>query len=285
MTRNARDPKLAVITGAGSGIGWAASKKFAAAGYRVIGTARTPQKAVHLKTEFETIGSPIDTLSADLSNAAEVDRFIEEVLQSGPIDVFVNNAGVSAVGAVEQTDEDTTKALFDINVLAPLRIVRGIGPSMRARGSGTIINVSSMAGRVAQPFNGLYSASKFALEGLTEQLYFELKPFGIRVASVLPGRIDTPIKGKRLLHSAFEIDGEYGPAFASWKSSYEGGRFGGAGEPVEIVADTIFEAATTDHPKLRWPVGPDANAVDAALRKMTFEEYETSMRAALSWND
>jgi NAD(P)-dependent dehydrogenase (short-subunit alcohol dehydrogenase family) len=167
------------VTGASSGIGAACAVRLAADGYRVFGTSRR---------EPTDPPEAIEWLRLDVCDAESVTRGVQQLLgAAGRIDVLVNNAGIGLAGAVEDTTpEDLTKQL-DTNLLGPLRLVRAVAPRMRAQGHGRIIQISSLAGRIGVPFQGAYAASKFALEGLSEALALELRPFGVDVVLVQPG--------------------------------------------------------------------------------------------------
>ncbi len=271
------------VTGAGSGIGFETARQFALQGKRTIGAVRNAQSAEILEERFKTEGLEIETVHADLAKAEEVESMVQEILSRGPIDALINNAGVAAIGSVENSDDLTTTQLFEINVFSPLRLIRHVVPEMRARRAGTIVNISSMAGEMSQPFEGLYGATKRALEGLTEQLYYELKPFDIRVISIQPGRINTPIREKLLTNGRFDPDGPYSQGWDAWQRAYEMGDLGGEGAPPELVVETIMQALNTDKARLRWPVGDDAQLASQAIHSSTFEEFEVLLRTTLGW--
>jgi len=272
-----------LVTGAGAGIGLETARLFAAHGHRVIGTTRNEKSAEQLKARFASEGHLIETLSADLTDAFETGRLVEQALALGDIDIVINNAGVGAVGSIEETDDESTDDLFAINFHAPIRLVRGFAAGMRQRHHGAIINVSSMAGKMAQPFEGLYSASKHALEAMTEQLYYELKPFGIRVASIQPGRVETDIRSKLVHHKNFLASDAYSSAWTTWQAANEAAHGKRAATSVQQVAEVIYEAATTQTPRLRWLVGDDAELVASALASGSFEDFEGLLRTSMGW--
>jgi NAD(P)-dependent dehydrogenase (short-subunit alcohol dehydrogenase family) len=157
------DQKIVLITGASSGIGRATAELLASRGYRVFGTARDPDTVAPVRG--------VELLPLDVRDDASVASSVEAVLgQTGRIDVLVNNAGYSVVGAIEETSASEAQALFDTNVFGVLRMVRAVLPAMRRQGSGTIVNTSSVLGFLPAPFMGLYASSKHALEGLSESL-------------------------------------------------------------------------------------------------------------------
>jgi NAD(P)-dependent dehydrogenase (short-subunit alcohol dehydrogenase family) len=171
---------VVLVTGASSGIGLATAVAFARRGDRVFGTVRDGRGRETLQH-----ASPVD---------------------GGRIDVLVDNAGISAVGAVETTPDDLWHDLIDINLLGVVRMCRAVLPVMRARGSGTIVNVTPASGRASAAFGGAYSATKFAVEGLSESLLFEVEPFGVRVVVVEPGQVDPAIFGKMAADPSARLD-------------------------------------------------------------------------------
>jgi NAD(P)-dependent dehydrogenase (short-subunit alcohol dehydrogenase family) len=177
--------KVILITGASSGIGLASAKLLAERGHTVFGTSRTPER--RQVEGFELV--QLDVRS-DESVSACVQTVIE---RAGRIDVVVNNAGHGMVGFLEEVTLDDAKAIFETNFFGAVRMVNTVLPHMRTRGSGQIINVSSLAGLIGLPSEGMYAATKFALEGYTETLWYELKRLNIRVSLLEPGDYNTPI--------------------------------------------------------------------------------------------
>ena len=171
--------KVVLITGVSSGIGRATAELLARKGYKVFGGVRSPEKARAIKD--------VTFVPIDVRDEASVKTGVETVLQrAGRIDVLINNAGYSIVGAVEETSPEEARALFDTNVFGVLRMSQAVLPAMRAQGSGRIINISSVLGFLPAPFMGLYAASKHAVEGLSESLDHEVRNFGIRVVLIQP---------------------------------------------------------------------------------------------------
>lgn len=189
-----RDSKVIVVTGASSGFGKASVDYLAGCGHRVYGTSRQADyPASRPTTRFPKI------IPMDVCEAASVDSAVEFVLQcEGRLDVLINNAGFALAGAIEQTAIDEAKMQFDTNFFGVHRVCRSVLPIMRAQGSGLIVNIGSMAGLVAVPFQGFYCASKYALEALTEALRMEAKTFGVQVTLVDPGDFKTGITANRV---------------------------------------------------------------------------------------
>lgn len=179
-----------LITGASSGIGAATAELLAQHGYRVFGTTRRP--AALAKKAGEAGAADIRFIEMDVTDEESVNRGVQQVLkEAGQIDVLINNAGFGIYGSVEEVPIAMAKSQFETNVFGTLRVIQAVLPGMRARGSGTIINISSLAGKIVIPFQAHYSASKHAIEALTEALKQEVRPFGIKVVAIEPGDINT----------------------------------------------------------------------------------------------
>lgn len=257
---------VVLITGCSSGIGRAVALRFAAAGFRVYASMRRPEAAEALRDEAARNGWAIITPVLDVNDDVSVKRAVDALLvdTGGRIDVLVNNAGYYLYGPVEETSPDELRAQFETNVIGVLRVTRAVLPAMRARGTGSIVNISSISGRVALPVVGPYQASKWALEALTESLRFELRPFGIRVTAVEPGPFKTDLHTKELrARDSERADSPYAPLVARYQAELNRMRRA----DLEAVVDVIHRAATHPHPKLRWPVGPNAFS-GAVLRRL-----------------
>ena len=191
----------------------------------------------------------------------------------------MNNAGISVGGPVESVPIDQAQAVFDTNVWGAARMVQALAPGMRARSRGAIVNVTSLAGRAVAPLNGYYSASKWALEALSEAVESELRHWGIRVIVIEPGFIDTPILQKE--NDFGMVEAPYDELARIWEAA--SAKLGG-GEPLpgpELVAGAIADALEADAPVLRHPVGADAEMVVAARDSMGYEQFISTMREML----
>jgi NAD(P)-dependent dehydrogenase (short-subunit alcohol dehydrogenase family) len=265
--------KTALITGCSQGgIGYALAKQLAGKGYGVYATVRTAAKAGDLaSTENVTV------LELDVRDEASVKAALAA---TGNIDVLVNNAGFEVWGPLEEMTVDDIKDQFETNVYGPFRLILGVLPAWRNRGSGVIVNVSSVAGRVSAPLNGLYSASKFALEALSETLHYELGHFGIRIHIIEPGGVETPFgSNRRLVGAAAGRESPYSPLITEWEQA--GARLNPAGATKpEAVAEVILDAIENGE-KLRYPATQDANFVFTARKAMTDEQFESAMRQQL----
>ena len=184
--------KSVIITGANRGIGLETAIAFARAGYQVFATMRNPDKAIELKNKIASESLTIAISVMDVDTDESVNRAMDTILElNGPVDVLVNNAGIERQGSVEEMELADFKSVMETNYFGVLRCTKKVLPSMRERRSGCIINISSVAGRVANSPLGAYMATKFALEAISESLAGEVKPYNIHVAIVEPGIIST----------------------------------------------------------------------------------------------
>jgi len=244
------DQKVVLITGASSGVGQSTARLLSQNGYRVFGTSRNPSGAKAIPT--------VQMLALDVRADASVSACVAAVLgQAGRLDVLVNNAAYELAGALEETSLEEAKAQFETNFFGVVRMVRAVLPSMRGQKQGRIVNVSSLSGVSSIPFMGIYSASKFALEGYTEALRMELKPFDIHVSLTEAGFLKTPMMDKRQV-SAGRLK-EYDPwrqrAFAAIREQEE------KSSGPELVAQTLLEIISSPAPRLRYLIGPQAKFV------------------------
>jgi len=239
-----------LITGTSKGIGYEATVLLARAGHEVLATMRNPGASDLEKVTTEA-KLPVTVLSMDVDDESSVEAVFGKLGDS--IDVLVNNAGIFSIEAVEDESLDQYRRVMETNYFGAVRCVKQVLPSMRKRGSGCIINVTSIAGRVAFFASSAYSASKFALEAFTESLAQEVHGHGIKVALVEPGIIDTPMATTSL------------PQYEK-NTIYPHGRrlhafFNNPDKPEaspNLVCETIRHVIENDDPRLRFPVGPDA---------------------------
>jgi NAD(P)-dependent dehydrogenase (short-subunit alcohol dehydrogenase family) len=258
----------ALITGCSTGIGRATALELAKRGYDVVATARRPDTIDDLDVA--------QRLALDVTSDASV---AAAIAATGEIDVLVNNAGIAMGGPIEKAPLDRARALFETNVWGAMRMIQAIAPSMRTRSGGAIVNVTSVAGRVVGPLNGVYSASKFALEALTEGLALELNHWGIRVLAIEPGYIETAIGDNS---SDYGHDTPpYDELARIWEQSQA--RLQGDGEPQgpELVAAAIADALEADDPPLRHPVGADAALIIGTRDSMPYEQFLATMKEFL----
>ncbi|MRV72026.1 SDR family NAD(P)-dependent oxidoreductase [Duganella sp. FT92W] len=257
---------VVVITGVSSGIGRAAAEKFAARGCQVFGTVRSIANTSPLPG--------VTLIEMDVRDEASVRHGIDLVIgQAGRIDVLVNNAGTNLVGAVEETTTYEAASLFDTNVLSILRTTQAALPHMRAQGRGRIVNVSSVLGFLPAPYMGLYSASKHAVEGLSESLDHEVRQFGIRVTLVAPSFTRTNLDANSpQAHSRIpDYDRERDLAARTVANTVS------AAPAPSGVADTIVEAALGAWRMRRAPAG-EASLLSKLRRFMPAGPVDSSLR-------
>jgi NAD(P)-dependent dehydrogenase (short-subunit alcohol dehydrogenase family) len=271
---------VVLITGCSSGIGFLTAVRFARAGYRVFASMRDPARGAALVQQAAQEGWWMRTPALDVTQDESVATAVAAMLKEtdGRIDVLVNNAGYLVIGPVEESTPDELSAQLDTNVVGVLRTLRAVLPAMRAQGRGAVVNISSVLGRVALPANGIYQASKWALEALTETLRYELRPFGIRVICVEPGPFKTEIRHNQVRTGpATAQDSPYRWLVDRYLAS--SGRLR-RGKP-EKVAEVIFRAATAAHPRLRWSVGATAMLSSNLRRLIPDRLYELVVRRML----
>jgi len=261
-----------LITGSSTGIGMATAVYLSGKGHRVYASMRNTDRSGELRTAAVKSGCQVEILQLDVNDEQSVAKAVAQILErEGRIDVLVNNAGIAPLGPLEEVDDATVKNVFDTNVFGLLRCIRAVLPSMRKQRGGSIINIGSVAGNIATSCSGVYSATKFALEGLSESLAQEVKPFGIHVALIKPGFILTPIIGKALEALPSPEKSAYPAAVKISNALLKSAKT--TGGPPEMVALTIEEAMMDRTSRLRYPVGVPARAVLAARAAMSEQEW------------
>ncbi|MEM9068376.1 MAG: SDR family oxidoreductase [Myxococcota bacterium] len=241
-----------LITGASSGIGKTTAKYFQERGWNVVATMRTPAK----ETELTALDNVLVT-RLDVQDEASIAAAVEEALgRFGTIDVLLNNAGYGAYGVLEATPMEKIRRQFDVNVIGLLATTRAVVPHFRSRGAGVVVNISSIGGKMAFPLGSLYHGSKFAVEGLSEALSFEMAEIGVKVKIVEPGMIKTDFGGRSFDFNNDESLAEYQPLVGKLMAAM--GPLGENGSEPEVVAEVIFQAATDGTDQLRYTAGPDA---------------------------
>jgi NAD(P)-dependent dehydrogenase (short-subunit alcohol dehydrogenase family) len=244
--------KTVFITGASTGIGKATALLFQRQGWNVVATMRSPEKA----TDLASLNN-VACLRLDVTDAASIQLAVQTALaQFGAIDVLVNNAGYGLVGAFEASERSQIERQFATNVFGLMEVTRAVLPHFRERKQGAIVNVSSMGGRLTFPLYSLYHSTKWAVEGFSESLQYELKPFRIKVKLIEPGAIKTDFYDRSA--DIMSRDGltAYDRFIAIVLPKTE--KAGKDGSPPETVAQTIYKASTDDSWKLRYPTGKNA---------------------------
>ena len=247
--------KTIFITGASTGLGRATALLFAEKGWKVFATMRNPGA----ETELTQVGG-ITLLTLDVTKPDQIKAAAAAALAAGPVDVLFNNAGYGLAGAFEGATDEQLVDELNTNLLGVMRVTQAFLAAMRERKSGTIITTTSIGGLVAFPFNSVYHATKWGLEGWSESLDHELSPFGIRVRTVAPGNIHTDFAGRSLVmtpHSA------YMEAIGKTMAAFQDPERRSLGSSAEQIADVVYEAATSDADQVTFVAGSDAQATYA----------------------
>lgn len=252
-----KQPQVILVTGASSGFGKVIAAQLAGQGHTVYGTSR---KAISDAADFRM-------LQLDITDSSSVSRVISTLLtEQGRIDVLINNAGMGVSGAIELTTEEEIHRQMNTNFMGTVRMCAAVLPLMREAGRGRIINISSIAGMLAVPFQAFYSASKFAIEGYSEALYQEVKPFGIQVCVVQPGDFQTGFTAQRQVSRPTLSHSHYGSYFAKAMQSVEHSENNGS--RPEILGKAICRLVNSSRPAFRVKVGPWEQVCFARLKPL-----------------
>lgn len=271
--------RVALVTGASSGIGAATARRLATLGYVVYGAARREERLESLVSA--SVRPLVMDVADDASRRAGIARIVAE---AGRIDVLVNNAGYGSYGAVEEVPAEEVRAQFDVNVFGAAELIKLVLPAMRAQGSGTIINITSMGGRLYTPFGGWYHATKYAMEALSDCLRLEVAPFGIDVVVIEPGAIRTAwgeIAGRRLREVS--TGGPYAARAEPTAAHLAAGSQPRTllASPPGVVADAIARALTSRRPRTRYPVGVGARPLIWFRRVLPDRVFDRMIRAVI----
>jgi NAD(P)-dependent dehydrogenase (short-subunit alcohol dehydrogenase family) len=244
-----------LITGASSGIGKATALRFQSEGWNVVATMRDVAAGADLASLNNVLVTRLDV--TDATSIAEA--VAAAIARFGRIDVLLNNAGYGAYGPLEAFSADRIRRQFDTNVIGMLEVMKAVLPHMRANRAGTIVNISSIGGQITFPLGTLYHGTKFAVEGLSEALHYELEPLGIRVRIVQPGMIRTDFGGRSFDFAMDDGLSDYGPTAAAMGRLF--GKLAANPSAPGVVADVIWQAANETGDRLRFRAGPDAEAL------------------------
>ena len=269
--------KVAVVTGTSSGIGFETALALARDGYHTYATMRDTTKSNKIKELGQKESLKISVLELDVDNDDSVKVTVKKILdEKQRIDVLVNNAGWGLWGCVEDVSVDEFKTQFETNFFSVIRLIQEVGPTMRKQGSGKIINISSVAGRIGFPASPAYISSKFALEGLSESLRLEMAPFGVDVIIIEPGVIKTNFLNPVRLAKKSESDTAYRDITTKVVSGVK--MMAEMGTPPKEVADTIVKSINDDKPLPRYIVGNDASMFLEAKKSKTDIEFENYLK-------
>jgi NAD(P)-dependent dehydrogenase (short-subunit alcohol dehydrogenase family) len=268
--------KVALVTGSSSGIGFETALLLARNGFNTYASMRKLGKSKNITEIVNREKLPLQVVQLDVNDDKSVKEAIDKVVaENQRIDVLVNNAGYGLLGALEDLSIEEIKEQFETNFFGVVRVTQQVLPIMRKQNNGTIVNVSSVGGRIGIPGLSAYHSTKFALEGLSESISYELEPFGIRVVVIEPGVIRTNIMNSSVL--AKKAQDPKSPYFSSiqqlerrFKSAMENTS---ASSPPEEVAKVVLQAVTSQSPKLRYAVGNDASSLIQAKTTMSDVEF------------
>lgn len=268
--------KVAIVTGSSSGIGYATSLMLARKGFYTYASVRNTNKSASLESIANAERLPLKLIQLDVTDDSSVKDAVEKiVLEKGRIDVLVNNAGYGLFGAFEELSLDEIKAQFETNFFGVIRVTQHVLPIMRTpqNGGGVIVNVSSINGLIAFPVISAYVGTKFAIEGLSESIAYELEPFGIKVILIEPGAIGSNfMKGSVLPKRALDPQSPYSELVQKF-SVKTSSQHDNATQPEE-VAKTIFQAISIEKPEFRYVVGNDAVSLLEARKNMPYSEFQ-----------
>ena len=262
---------VTLVTGTSTGIGEATAIHLSRLGHTVYASMRTPDASGGgLRRLAEEERLDLTLIALDVNDPVSVTSAVEGVIErSRQIDVLVNNAGLGMLTSVEEVPVEDAKGVFETNVFGPLRMMQAVLPAMRERRGGTIVNISSVAGRLVSAGHGVYAATKYALEALSEAVAIETRRLGIRVILIEPGIISTPLLDKG---GDIEIaDGPYAVHLRRMQGLYRSAR--GGADPPSVVAEAIAEELGEPTPRIRYLAGEGASPVIDGRARMTDEEW------------
>ena len=277
--------KIAVVTGSSSGVGLETSLALARNGFHTYATMRNIEGggAKQIAEIAKNENLPLEIIQLDVNSDKSVTDAINRIAkEKDRIDIVVNNAGYDLMGALEETSIDEIKAQFETNLFGAVRVMQRVIPIMREQKSGKIVNITSLGGRISFPLNSAYHATKFALEGLSESIQYELEPFGIRIIIVEPGGVGSnflknlkwALKASNPFNSPYKsIQTSMLEFFKQWAQNLT--------HPSE-VAKVILKAVTSDNPDFRYVVGNDAVTTLEARRSMSDREFENMIKKQIN---
>lgn len=270
-----QDQKVAIVTGSSSGIGFETSLTLARNGFHTYATMRNMEgeKSKPLTEVAKNENLQLRVIELDVDNDKSVIDAINTIVEERErIDVLINNAGYALGGALEDSSMDEIKAQFETNFFGAVRATKAVLPVMRRQGAGKIVNITSMGGRIAIPLSSSYHGSKFALEGLSESIRYELEPFGIKVILIEPGAVGSNFwKNIKIAKSSSDSNSPYTQFGNKILKAYE--QMEQNTISPSVVAKTILDAVTSNNPQLRYVVGEDAAKTLEARKNMPDNEF------------
>ena len=278
------EKRVAIVTGSSSGIGFQTAITLARNGYSTYASMRNIEKSKIITEIAKKEDLPLQVIMIDVNDSVTIKNAIDKIVKDVKrIDVLVNNAGYGLFGALEELSIEEIKAQFETNFFGVVRVTQAVLPTMRnQKGGGTIVNISSVGGQVSAPILSAYNSTKFALEGLSESISHELRPFGIRVIIIEPGFIKTNIMNSSVsAKKASEHKSPYYPYTQRIQGYFGSMMDNPESSNPEEVAKVILHAVTSESPQLRFTVGNDASAIIQAKRKMSELDFINLIRQQL----
>jgi short-subunit dehydrogenase len=270
--------RVAVVTGSSSGIGFETSLALARNGFHTFATMRNLEEdSKHIMDTATDENLPLQAIQLDVNNEKSVTDAIDRIVKErGHIDVVVNNAGYDLDGAIEEISIDEMRAMFETNCFGAVKVMKAVIPMMRNQRSGKIVNITSMGGRIAIPFHSIYHGTKFALEGMSESIQYELEPFGVKIILIEPGAVASNFwrsmktaakrsESKSTDSPYYKMENKVSEYIKQWAQN---------AMPPSEVAKAILEAVTSEHPAFRYVVGKDATTSLEARKNMSDAEFQ-----------
>jgi NAD(P)-dependent dehydrogenase (short-subunit alcohol dehydrogenase family) len=279
--------KVAAVTGSSSGMGYETSLILARNGFHTYATMRKVDGGGGGSKQIIDIAKnenlPLQVIQLDVNNDKSVTEAINRIAnEKGRIDVVINNAGYDLMGALEETSIDEIKAQFETNFFGAVRVMQAVIPMMRKQGEGIIVNITSLGGRISFPLNSPYHATKFALEGLSESIQYELEPFGIKIIVIEPGGVGSNfLKNLKMVTKTSDPSNSPYRSIQSSMSEYFKQWAQNLTHPSE-VAKVILQAVTTDNPDFRYVVGKDAAMALETRRNMSDREFQNLIKKQIN---
>lgn len=270
--------KVAIVTGSSSGIGHEISLILARNGFTTYATMRSLQKGSDLKSIAEDEKLHLHFVQLDVTDENSVKKAIQTIYdEAGRIDILINNAGYGLTGAFEDLSLNEIKTQYETNVFGLIRTTQEVLPIMRKQRSGMIVNISSGVGRFGYPTGSAYVSTKFAVEGLSECMSYEVEPFGIKVILIEPGVIQTNFFNSSVLaKKSQDPNSPYAPLMKGIENSID--KMMKNGSTPQYVAEVVLDAVTNENPKLRYLAGKDIEQLLEMKRKMSDEEFVNMMK-------
>jgi len=281
MASSSSNQKVAVVTGSSTGIGYETSLILARNGFLTYATMRNLNKSESIESIAAKENLPINIIQLDVTDDTSVKNAVQAILsETGRIDILVNNAGYGLSGAFEDLAMDEIKAQYETNLFGLIRTTQAVLPIMRRQKSGTIINISSGAGRFGFPGSSAYVSTKFAVEGLSESMSYELEQFGIKVVLVEPGVIKTNFTdGMVIARKSQDPKSSYSQIIQKMVTGLE--ELMKNGSPPDLVAKVVLDAAKNENPSLRYLAGNDVEQWLGTKKNMSDEEFYKMMKQNL----